>query len=271
MNETVSKDRGVRGELALFLRTKRRQVLPGSYGFEGRNRRTPGLRREEVAELADVGPTWYTWLEQGRDIRPSTRVLGNIASVLQLNDVETQYIFELAGHEPKAPAFSDDFGPSPSLENVVGEFRSPAFIRNGRYDILVWNRAFGEIFHMNSAAQNFDRNFLCRLLLTEWGTSIMPDFEAFAHQCVADLRMTYARRGAPPAYVALVAYLHAASPMFGAWWSSYDIECLHDVTQRLVDPVAGEIDMRCTHFDMIDRPGLKLVLFSPLPESAEHE
>jgi transcriptional regulator with XRE-family HTH domain len=260
----LSDEVNARSELAVFLRTKRKQVPPSTYGFlPSGKRRTTGLRREEVAELADVGPTWYTWLEQGRDIRPSMRVLSNIAAVLQLNPIEAQYVFELAGHEPRRPKLSDDVGSEPMLQNVVDELRSPAFVRNGCYDVLAWNDAFEQTFGMRRDAPALERNFLWRLLREDWGAAALPDFEELARVCVADFRMSYARRGAPPAFVSLVEQLHAASPLFTQWWSEYAVDEMREIQQRVVHPVAGERLLRFTHFDVVERPGIKLVLFLP--------
>jgi transcriptional regulator with XRE-family HTH domain len=252
-----------RSELAVFLRTKRKQVSPSTYGFlPSTKRRTSGLRREEVAELADVGPTWYTWLEQGREIRPSLRVLGNIAAVLQLSDVETQYLYELAGHEPQRPIPSDDVGNEPTLQRVVDEFRSPAFVRNGRYDIVSCNEAFAVTFGIGTQTAPLGRNFLWCLLRNDWGTTQLPDSDELARACVADFRMTYARRGTPPAFAALVRELHAASTLFTQWWSEYAVEEIREVRQRVTHPSAGELSFLFTQYDVVERPGLKLALFS---------
>ncbi|HTW85564.1 MAG TPA: helix-turn-helix transcriptional regulator [Candidatus Sulfotelmatobacter sp.] len=253
-----------RSELATFLRTKRKQITPSTYGFMANGkRRTVGLRREEVAELANVGSTWYTWLEQGRDIRPSVRVLSNIAAVLQLNTVETQYLFELAGRPPQHPDVADDVGEQPSLRDVVDEFRCPAFVRNGRYDILVWNREFAAIFGMRPNAQALERNFLWRLLRQEWGPAHLANFEPLARACVADFRMTYARRGAPPSFAALAEQLNAISPLFVKWWAEYAVDEIHEVLQPVEHDRAGELLLRFKQFDVVEQPGLKLVLFSP--------
>jgi transcriptional regulator with XRE-family HTH domain len=257
-------ERNVRSELAVFLRTKRKQVAPSTYGFvPSMKRRTTGLRREEVAELADVGPTWYTWLEQGREIRPSLRVLGNIAAVLQLSEVETQYLCELAGHEPRRPAPADDFGSELTLQGVVDEFRSPAFVRNDRYDVLAWNEAFQAIFPLRVDAAPLERNFLRRLLRADLGGAVLPDYEELARACVADFRMSYARRGAPPAFVALVGELQTTSPLFARWWSEYAVDEMREIAQRVQHPTVGELLLRFSHFDVVERPGIKLVLFSP--------
>jgi transcriptional regulator with XRE-family HTH domain len=265
MRTSVHTDEdNIRSELAVFLRTKRKAVAPSTYGFlPSLKRRTTGLRREEVAELADVGPTWYTWLEQGREIRPSLRVLGNIAAVLQLSDVETQYLFELAGHEPQRPAQADEASAELTLQSVVDEFRSPAFIRNGRYDVLAWNDAFQAIFPLSADAAPLERNFLCRLLRADWGGAILPDYEELARACVADFRMSYARRGAPAAFVALVDELQSSSPLFARWWSEYAVDEIREIDQRVLHPMAGELLLRFRHFDVVERPGIKLVLFSP--------
>ncbi len=261
---TVEYAEHVRSELALFLRTKRRRADPAAYGVvPAPNRRTAGLRREEVAELAGVGPTWYTWLEQGRDIRASARVLHNVASVLRLSKAETDHLFRLAGQEDTSRGAGDDDAPDPWLQTVVDQIGCPAFIRNARYDVLVWNDVCAAVFGFTTGGPALDRNFLWRLFRHDWPKLRIPDHQTLARACFTDFRLAYAERGMAPGFADLAAELRAASELFAQWWAEYPVEASRAVVQRLEHDRMGALELRFTHFDVADRGGMHLVVAAP--------
>jgi transcriptional regulator with XRE-family HTH domain len=263
----LSNDQHHRSELATFLKMRRRRLQPADYGVVSMTRRrTPGLRREEVAELAQVGPTWYTWLEQGRDIRASAGVIQKIAAVLQLNEAETRHVLELSGHSVEEPV--DRAAPhDATLKDVVDTFICPAFVRNDRYDVLTWNDVCADVFDFDHNGPSIERNFLWRLFRQSWRHVELPDWRDLARQLTADLRIGYARYGNSDAFHMLVADLGAASSLFAEWWSQYPVDELKAVPQRIRHASLGELHVKIMHFAVVGFSDLKLVLAAPEREA----
>jgi transcriptional regulator with XRE-family HTH domain len=257
-------DRGARAELGSFLRTKRKLLTPSDFGvMESVRRRTAGLRREEVAEFAGVGFTWYTWLEQGRDIHPSDGVLGRLSRVLQLNDVEIRHVRELAGCVQPAPDAELSDG-ALGLQPIVDAMQFPACVRNARYDVLVWNAAFSVLFGSEGAPPPFERNVLWRLFTKHWGPAEILCWEELAKTLVADFRMTYGKVEPTHECAALIAALRDVSPVFRGWWDDFVVGERPALLFHTAHPKFGiqQWDMR--HFD-VGGPGKPtLVLFTPV-------
>src|SRR4051794_9201609 len=169
-----------RDELASFLRNRRERITPLDVGLPvvGR-RRTPGLRREEVAQLAGVGVTWYTWLEQGRDIHPSPEVLEAIARTLQLDRTERQHLLTLAG-APFDPASGPAcYAASPTVRSLLDQLEPfPAVVQNSRYDLLAYNGAYGHLVVDLDELPPEDRNSLWLLATHPAYRAALPDWEA---------------------------------------------------------------------------------------------
>jgi PAS domain-containing protein len=229
------------------------------------------LRREEIAELAEVGPTWYTWLEQGRNIRASARVLQNIAAVMRLTDVETRHLLSLARHTPNDDTPYQDSRVEASLQDVVDACACPAFIRNDRYDVLAWNRSCDALFDVSSYEAVLERNFLWRLFSDSWRSIKLPNWQLLARHLIADLRVAYARHGDSPAFRSLVSDLCSLSPLFAQWWAQYTIDDLREVSQLIVHDSIGDLHVRINHFGVIGFAGLKLVLAAPERNSGTEE
>lgn len=207
---TVEDQRERRDALAGFLRARRERLTPAQVGLPpGFRRRTPGLRREEVAQLADVGTTWYTWLEQGRDVRPSAVVLDALADALRLDRDERSYLFALAGRLlPAAPVTAPVAHVSPALQTVLDSLDpNPAFVRGWRWDVYAWNRAACAVFADFAALPAGERNIV-RLLFTDpQARERWEDWEGIARATLALFRADHGRHADDPAFAALIADL----------------------------------------------------------------
>ena len=205
-----------RAELSGFLKSRRARISPATVGLpNGRRRRTPGLRREEVADLAGVGLTWYTWLEQGRDIRVSPEVLAAIARALQLEPAERAHLFRLAGHAPPAtePAAASI---SPRLRRVLDAWDPfPAHVAGRRRDLLAWNRA-SEVINGWSRLPEGRCNLLWFMFLVPTTRRLLLDWEQEAPLSVAALRAEAGRDLGEPDYQELIGGLLEGSPDFAA-------------------------------------------------------
>jgi transcriptional regulator with XRE-family HTH domain len=213
-----------RHELADFLRSRRERITPEQVGFpRGRRRRTPGLRREEVAQLSAVGVTWYTWLEQARDIQVSPQVLDAIARALLLDSSERTHLFALAGTADPAPGTPCPTV-TPALRQMLEQLEPiPACIQNSRYDILAYNRTYGRLFCDLDALPPEDRN--CMLLTfthPQWRAAlVMPD--ETARLMAAKFRASMADHLADPAWKMLLKRLQRESPDFRQAWERHEV------------------------------------------------
>lgn len=257
-------------ELADFLRRRRESLIPQALGLPGGNRRrTPGLRREEVAVLAGVGLTWYTWLEQGRDIQVSSAVLERIADVLQFDATQRQYLFLLTGQHP-LPI------PSPRTRTLPGFLHRlldgidprPAHVLNLYWDVLGWNDASDKLFGF-SAQSPQTRNMLW-MLFTD--TELAARFIDWPHQApaiVASFRRDFALVPEHDEVKALVEALIQASPQFAALWRCHDVHhCGHG--QRCFS-IEGRPPLVFEHatFLLDEDRSLRLVIYQPLEGDAE--
>ncbi|MEV5570748.1 helix-turn-helix transcriptional regulator [Spirillospora sp. NPDC052269] len=257
--------RAHREALARFLRTRRARVTPAEAGIEpGVRRRTPGLRREEVATLSGVGITWYTWLEQGRDINPSPEVLGAISRTLRLDVPSRDYLFRLAGVHP-------DDAPKPvrdvpeHLERLVrAQGDSPAVLMDAAWDVLAFNEAADAVYGYGDVPAE-DRNVAYLLLTSPEQRKITRDWEEHAHRVVGELREAFARHpSGAPALSALFARLREASPEAGRWLDERDVQHRAGNILKVVDhPDLGELRFVQTVLDPREAPGLQLVVLQP--------
>jgi transcriptional regulator with XRE-family HTH domain len=237
-----------RAELATFLRTRRDRLRPTDVGLpEGPGRRTPGLRRQEVAQLAGMSIDYYIRLEQARGPRPSKQVLGALSRALLLTADERAYLFRLADEAPPlaaAPAREVPHTVRLLLDTLVD---TPAYVLDARYDVLAWNRlAVHFIGDMGRRAED-DRNVLRWTFTSPDAAGHWDDEQtvAFARSSVADLRAAAARYPDDPGIHALVAELRAVSPRFAAMWADHDVAVRRQVHKTLRHPVVGPIDVDC--------------------------
>jgi transcriptional regulator with XRE-family HTH domain len=260
---------GRRAELADFLRTRRAEVAPGHLGLEANGRRrTPGLRREEVAQLAGVGLSWYTWLEQGRDIRPSAQVLDAIARVLRLDAAERAHLFHLARVEPPLPDGDYPREASPALRAFVdGLEPNPAYVAGPRADVLAWNAAATRVFH-DWGAEPPDRRNLLWWLFTDpsWDRS-SPNWQSTAKHTLARFRAQHARRPDDPSFAALVEELSARSPEFRAWWPRHEVIGEQAGTKTIEHPELGTLRLHHLQSTPTSDPELRLTIYVPADDA----
>lgn len=228
-----------RRELAEFLRSRRERLTPAAAGLHsGKRRRTPGLRREEVAELAGIGSAWYTWLEQGRDIWPSKGVLLGIARALQLNETERKYFLGLALEG--APRTRPDEEVTPALFSLLAGMATPAFMWNRRWDVLAYNEAANALFDFDYMPH---RNFL-RSVFTPAFQALLPNWENAAKRFVGIFRLDNA--GGDPRITPLVDELRQESPQFRDWWGEQVVSEEQYGPITLDHPFAGRLTLECT-------------------------
>ncbi|ANP52999.1 transcriptional regulator with XRE-family HTH domain [Streptomyces griseochromogenes] len=251
-----------RHELGVFLRSRRERITPEEVGLpQTGRRRTPGLRREELALLTGISATWYTYLEQGRDIRASDQVLDALASVLKLDRHERGHLFRLAGHAP--PADVEEPTPLSAEAAAVPHLLTshPAYIISGHYDVLSCNRAAEELFPDLTAATNRPANFARWVFLEPSAREVLVDWEPEARGLLARLRTLAGRHLGDPRYTRLIDELNAGSPEVRAWWPRYDIQARHSGRKRLRRPGRGVVDYAYTAFHLAEQPDQTLVIY----------
>jgi transcriptional regulator with XRE-family HTH domain len=256
-----------RQELAAFLRSRRERIAPEEVGLPpaGR-RRTPGLRREEVATLAGVGVTWYTWLEQGRDINASPQVLDAVARTLLLDPHERDHLFRLADL-PDGSTQADCTALPPTAQILLDQLEPyPACIRNGRYDILGWNAAFDRLMGPLGDLPYEERNSLWRLFTVPSCRAATLDWEEGTRRMVAEYRAAMAEHVAEPAWKCLVSRLLTASPEFAELWQRHEVAMPENLTKRFLHPEVGLLRMNYTHLWLGQRLGTRMTTYTPADE-----
>jgi transcriptional regulator with XRE-family HTH domain len=219
-----------------------------------------------VAQAAGVGLTWYTWLEQGRDIRVSADVLCAIARALQLEPVERVHLFRLAGHEP--PAGSVDEAVRPAHRNVLESWEPfPAYVVGRRWDVLAWNRGARALFGDYGALPEGRRNLLWCLFLLPDRRRLHREWSVQAETAVASFRAEAAQYLGEPAFQSLLSELRTESREFAELWERRDVHGRSDGLKRLRHPTLGDLDLEHTSYHVNDQPGLKMVLYTPAPRS----
>jgi len=251
-------------QLGTYLKDRRAKLDPAALGFPMTRRRTPGLRREEVAQRANVSATWYTWLEQGRGGSPSADVLDRIARALMLTNVEREHLFFIAlGHPPEV-RYQAKEGVSPRIQRVIDALEfSPAFVKTVTWDLVAWNRAAAAMFGYDGLAPE-RRNILRRLFFDLQIRIGQPDWETFARFAVAAFRTDTVRAGAAANVQALVEELRRSSPEFEKFWRENDVRTHGEGTKHFRHPVAGVIEVEFSGFSIDGRPDLNLVIYNPV-------
>ena len=262
-----------RHTLAEFLQTRRARLTPLEFGLAaGVRRRTPGLRREEVAQLAGVGLTWYTWLEQGRNISVSDQVLESIATTLQLDPQETSYLFTLARRQTVAPMETEAEQISPTLHRLLAHYAAmPAFILGRCWNILAWNDATTCLLGDLEALPEAERNHVWLMFMHPGVRKSLQEWELHAQRMIAEFRVSYGRHLEEVRCAQLVEHLMADSAEFRAWWPRHDVLARRSVYKIFDHPTVGRLSFEQTTLLASDAPELKLVVKMPLPgtETAE--
>jgi transcriptional regulator with XRE-family HTH domain len=233
-----------RSELALFLKAKRAALSPQSIGLQpGRRRRASGLLREEVAQRAGISPTWYTWLEQGREINPSAEVLEQLADALQLTTSERAHLVTLA--KPNAARSTLQFSREapPMLVSWINGLDQPAYVLNGRWDVLAWNESACRLLGDFASLPNADRNILRMIFLWEHWRTLFADCDGLAASAVAQFRAEAARHAGSPDLLALTSTLARDSVEFATLWQARQLDVMQLKAKRLRHAELGIIDL----------------------------
>lgn len=256
--------------LGAYLRDRRARLDPAALGLPTGRRRTPGLRREEVAQRANISPTWYTWLEQGRGGAPSADVLNRIAVGLMLTEAEREHLFMLGLGRPPHVRYRAADGVTPRLQRLLDAFEvSPALIKTATWDVVAWNRAAAAVLTDYATLEPHERNILKLIFGRSRSRTVQAEWQDMARFVVAAFRADAARAGAVSEVADLVAELSASSPDFDAMWRDNEVRIHGEGTKRLNHPVAGEIALEFSSFAVDARPDLGLIVYNPItPDDA---
>jgi transcriptional regulator with XRE-family HTH domain len=256
-----------RAELADFLRKRRANLKPDEVGLpNGGRRRTPGLRREEVAHLAGVGTTWYTWLEQGRDVRASLDVLEALSRALRLTPAERTHLVLLGRGEEPPPCKSDE-RVSPTVRRLIENLgANPAFVMGRRWDYLAWNEAAIAIFGDLGAVPKPARNHVWMHFMDAARREMFPDWERSTRLIAAKFRADSARHIGDPEFERLIASLRKSSPEFCRAWKKHEVARSGEGRKTIVHPVVGTLVFEHAVFHPQEAPEQRLILYSPMPD-----
>jgi transcriptional regulator with XRE-family HTH domain len=259
-----------RAELATFLRTRRDRLRPHDVGLPGgQRRRTPGLRRQEVAELAGLSVDYYIRLEQGRGPRPSRQVLAALARALMLTADEREYLFRVAGEEP-SPVPGPRHDVPAAIQYLLDALTEvPAYVVSAKYDILAWNHLATYFVGDLSGFPEDDRNMIRWMFGRPAEDSYWDDEHAvaFTRSVVADLRAAYARYPGDRSIAGLVGELLALSPRFAAMWAEHEVAVRHPMVKRVDHPLTGPIEFECQVMHIQDTDQ-RLIAYVAAPGSA---
>lgn len=251
--------------LGSYLRVRRTKLDPAAFGFATQRRRTPGLRREEVAQRANISPTWYTWLEQGRGGAPSADVLDRIAHALMLTDAEREHLFLLGLGRPPEVHYRKNDTVTPRLQRVLDALNpSLALIRTATWNVVAWNRAASAVLMDYGAVPPEQRNILRFIFLDPRARAAQSDWNSVARFVLGAFRADAARAGAAEEVKPLVDELCRLSPEFRAMWSENDVRGTHgEGVKKLRHPVLGIISVEYSAFAVDGRPDLCMVVYNP--------
>ena len=250
--------------LGSYLKDRRTKLDPAAFGLSAARRRTPGLRREEVAQRAYISPTWYTWLEQGRGGAPSADVLDRIARALMLTDVEREHLFLLGLGRPPEVRYRAVDGITPRLQRVLDALEpSPALIRTATWDVVAWNRAATLMLADYGSMPPKQRNVLRFIFLDPRVRAAQYDWESVARLVVASFRVDAARAGAASEVEPLVEELCRLSPEFEAMWRENDVRSHGEGVKHIRHPLLGPLALEYSVFAVDGRSDLSMVVYNP--------
>lgn len=265
-DRTLASDEIRKRELGAFLRSRRARLAPSDVGLAaGARRRTPGLRREEIAMLAGVGTTWYTWLEQGRDVKPSGEVLGALGDALKLDAAEKRHLYILAGRQPPNSRPSNPERVEAPLRHTLTSLTiQPAYVMGRRWDVLAWNRAAEVVFGDYGALDGDARNIMHLLFTDENHRRLLVDWEGLARVALGRFRAESAKYIGDPDFERLIALLTAASPQFRAWWPERNVTRQLSGIKKVRHPRIGGMTFEHMSFSIDDGSDMKLIVYTPL-------
>ncbi|KRE47238.1 helix-turn-helix transcriptional regulator [Paenibacillus sp. Soil522] len=258
--------------LSTFLKSKRAKIMPGDAGFpSGTRRRTPGLRREEVAQLAGVSPTWYTWLEQGRDIKVSASVLDCVAAALQMNDDERKYLYALAfesGHG--AVQINEEyFEITPSLQRILQELRfCPTIISDRRCQIVGWNQAASHVFMDFEQIPAEQRNMIQLLFSRKEFRRLAGNWDHFVGGFLAIFRAYYGQYVQDEWYERFIEEMKEGHPEFQYLWEQSQVSSAPDVLLEFRHAKVGKMLFHLTSLQVQGSTDLRCSVYTPAPETS---
>lgn len=268
----MSEDVTAENVLGAYLRDRRTRLDPAALGFLSKRRRTPGLRREEVAQRANISPTWYICLEQGRGGAPSSDALDRLSRALLLTDAEREHLFLLGLGRPPEARYQKNNSVTPRLQRVLDALDpSPALIRTAVWDVLAWNRAATVMLTDYGSLPPEERNLLRMMFLNPHARTIQNDWESVARFVVGAFKLDAARAGAAAEVEPLVDELCRLSPDFNAMWRDNEVRGAHgDAIKHIHHPVLGALAFEFSAFSVDGRTDLSMVVYSPAtPADAE--
>ena len=253
--------------LGAYLRDRRTRLDAAALGFSGR-RRTPGLRREEVAQRSNISATWYTWLEQGRGGAPSADVLNRIAVGLMLTEPEREHVFMLALGRPPEVRYTPKEGITPRLQRLLDTLEvSPALIKTATWDVVAWNRAAAVVLTDWDTVLPGERNILRRMFGDPRVRAAQHDWHSVARYVVGAFRADAVRAGAASEVNELAEELSRTSPEFAALWQENDVRAHTDGVKRLRHPILGSIELEFSAFSVDGRPDLGMIVYNPVTQN----
>ena len=253
-----------RAELGEFLKARRARLSPGDFGMApGSRRRTPGLRREEVALLAGVGVTWYTWLEQGRQINASTQVLDAVASTLRLDRAEREHLYRLAEATPLRSESAGRAVPDAIREIVNSLDPLPASLLNGRHDMLMSNSASEELFWEWHTMPCVHKNTLWCCVTEPTARGKFPEYDAHVRYLVARMRSAYSRHIGDPDWEEDIRRLASLSREFADLWARHEVADPEPRTLTYLHPQAGTLCLAVSELQVPAMPEARIVIYTP--------
>jgi transcriptional regulator with XRE-family HTH domain len=250
--------------LGAYLKDRRARLDPAALGFAAGRRRTPGLRREEVALRAHISPTWYTWLEQGRGGAASADVLDRIARALMLTDVEREHLFLLGLGRPPEVHYQRPDAVTPRLQRVLDAFgATPAMIRTAIWDVVAWNRAATLLLGDYGAMPPDQRNILRVIFLDPKFRAAQENWETVARYVIGAFKVDAARAGAAAAVEPLVEDLSRLCPEFRAMWRDHELRSHTEDVKHMRHPVLGPLSFEHSTFGVDGRTDLTMVVYNP--------
>jgi transcriptional regulator with XRE-family HTH domain len=252
-------------QLGTYLKDRRTRLDPAAFGYASERRRTPGLRREEIAQRANISPTWYAWLEQGRGGAPSADVLNRIAKGLMLTEPEREHLFMLGlGHPPEV-RYKVAEGVSPRLQRVLDAMEvSPAIVKTALWDIVAWNRAAAALLTDYGALPPAERNILRLIFSNARIRAAQEDWQSVARFVVGAFRADAARAGATAEIGQFVEELSRLSPEFERLWLANDVNAYGEGLKRLHHAKLGFLELEFSAFAVDGRPDLGMIVYNPV-------
>jgi transcriptional regulator with XRE-family HTH domain len=253
--------------LGAYLRQRRSQLNPTAFGFVAGRRRTPGLRREEVAQRANISPAWYTWLEQGRGGAASAEVLERLAGALMLTEIEREHLYLLGLGRPPEVRYRISDTVTPRLQRMLDALPySPAVVKTATWDVLAWNHAAAVVLTDYGKMPPNERNILRLLFCDPSVRATQDNWEHAAQSVVAAFRIDVTRGGADAQVMPLVDELCHRSPEFAILWRENSVQSFEGIVKRIRHPLLGLVSLEYSSFAIDGRTDLAMVVYNPVTE-----